>query len=382
MSTILRTALVAVLATLPLAACSSTGAHPPVDAGTGAGGTGAGDAGPDAGPPDTTPITGLPAMTWTWVAFPGAICRDGSPAGLAVSMSPSSDRVMIFLQGGGTCVDPTTCSGNPASFDSSELDEGPTGGVFDRGRPENPVRDFSQVFVPYCTGDAFLGDAVGTIAGLGQQQYRGYRDLTLFLDRLVPTFPHASRVFLAGVSAGGVGAFGNYLHVAKAFHPVPVDLLDDSGPFFEGAYDTMPLSLVEALWGLDRTVLADCGTHCSDPSTYTIDAARYALSSYPEAAWGLAEAMNDSTTSAGDPDFAAGLLDIRMNLAPYPNFGTFYFQGTAHTTIWSDAFYTRTAGGQGGLDGGASDGGDAGAAVLMTDWVKSLVNGSASNVGP
>jgi hypothetical protein len=366
MSAVQRTAVTATLAaTMALAACSSKGPQPPADAG-------------DAGP-DTTPITGLPALTWTWVAFPGAICRDGSAAGLAVSPSPSSDRVMIFLQGGGSCYDPTSCSENPATFDPSVFSDGPHEGVFDRSNPENPVRDYTQVFIPYCTGDAFLGDQAGNVSGVGTQQFRGYRDLTLFLDRLVPTFPHASRVFLSGESAGGVGAYGNYLHVARAFHPIPVDLLDDSGPFLDGAYDPTPLSLLAPLWGLDHTISADCGTHCPDSSTAPTDFAAYALASYPTAALGLADSMNDAAVSAGNPDFAAGLLDIRAKLAAYPNFGTFYFTGTAHTTISSNALYTRTAGSQGGPDGGTGDGG---AAVMMVGWVRNLVNGSVSNTGP
>lgn len=32
-------------------------------------------------------------------------------------------------------------------------------GIFDLSNPENPFRDFTAMFVPYCTGDVHVGDA-------------------------------------------------------------------------------------------------------------------------------------------------------------------------------------------------------------------------------
>jgi hypothetical protein len=69
--------------------------------------------------------------------------------------------------------------------------------------------------------------------------------------------------------------------------------------------------------------------------------------------------------------FGGGLLDIRTQLSTFSNFGEFLFPGTDHTTTQNANFYTRTAGN-----------GDGGTPVLMTDWVASLLAGTATNPGP
>ena len=55
------------------------------------------------------PIT-APAKTWTWVNFPDAVCDDGSPTGIGVSLNPASKDILIFLQGGGACWDYDSCA--------------------------------------------------------------------------------------------------------------------------------------------------------------------------------------------------------------------------------------------------------------------------------
>ncbi len=54
-----------------------------------------------------------------------------------------------------------------------------------------------------------------------------------------------TKVLLTGISAGGFGAAANYPQVARAFAPVPVYDLDDSGP--PGAEDPyLPKCLQQA----------------------------------------------------------------------------------------------------------------------------------------
>lgn len=66
---------------------------------------------------------------------------------------------MLFLDGGGGCFSPDTCLDtpfSPASIAAASHDPG-NAGIFDRQNSENAVRDWSFVYVPYCTGDVFLG---------------------------------------------------------------------------------------------------------------------------------------------------------------------------------------------------------------------------------
>jgi hypothetical protein len=64
---------------------------------------------------------------------------------------------------------------------------------------------------------------------------------------------------------------------------------------------------------------------------------------------------------------------MRMQLAAYANFGAFIFSGTRHTTLTTQAAFDSQAVGSAG---------DAGS-VLLTDWMKQLVDqGKVPNVGP
>ncbi len=100
------------------------------------------------------------------------------------------------------------------------------GSIFDRDAPGNPYRDHSFAFIPYCTGDFHSGDREAEY-GI---HHVGYRNMGLYLERLVPTFCGASDVTLVGSSAGGFGTVFNYDRVRQAFAPRRVDLVDDAGP--------------------------------------------------------------------------------------------------------------------------------------------------------
>ncbi len=357
----------------------------------------------DAPPPDTRPIAELSLSAWTWVPFPQALCRDGSSTGIGVNLG-ASNRVMIFLEGGGACLDPATCATNPSSFGEADfdsrvgstVDEFSVGtGILDRTNAANPVHDWSFVYVPYCTGDFHAGNNVTTVPGLDlpPQHFVGHKNVELFLDRLVPTFRGATQVLLTGISAGGYGAALDYARVAEAFGATPVTLLDDSGPFMQGPYFAPCFqSKLRSLWGLDGTVLPDSGGGSTTEGAFFLDLVERAAKAYPSAAMGLADSDDDSlmslafgwganactgTTAMTGATFTEGLLDVRAQLAPESNFGEFIFPGIDHTSIQSAAFYTRLSGSE---DAGTE--GDAGAGTSMTDWVAGLLRGTATNTGP
>ena len=195
---------------------------------------------PDASSPHTA-ITATPD-TWTWVPFPDSACGNGSPTGIGVNLHPGSTRVLIFLQGGGACWDGLTCYGvhtaanlttgyGPAQF-ASEISAFQQFVILSRSNAQNPWHDANLVYVPYCTGDVHGGDRIidYTFSGVHTTYHVGARNMDAFLARLALTFPHADRVTLSGISAGGFGAGIHWERVANAFPGVRVDLLDDSGP--------------------------------------------------------------------------------------------------------------------------------------------------------
>ena len=336
------------------------------------------------------PITGLQALTWTAVPFADAHCRDGSTTGIGVNTNPASNKLMIYLEGGGACFNAPTCASNPSSFDSASFlaslgsyqqTGGP--GIFNRTDSNNPVKDWNFVYVPYCTGDVHAGNNPnGSVDSVGPQQFVGYANIGLFLKRIVPTFGDATQVLLTGASAGGFGATANYIQVAKAFGSTPVYLLDDSGPFMDTAY--LPQCLAQTFiqtWSLDKTVLQDCGSDCADTSHTFIDYVKHLARSYPTVPMGLIDSTGDNVitqffgfgaldcsiyTQVSAATFTAGLQDIRTQLTSYSNFGVYIFPSTDHTTLESSTYFdTRTA-----------------ANVTLASWIAQLVGGRVTNVGP
>src|SRR5262249_54078890 len=112
----------------------------------------------------------------------------------------------------------------------------------------------------------------GNVPGVGPQQFMGYVNLDLFLNRIIPTFPSVARVVLTGSSAGGLGTFYNAAHVARRFGSVSMLALVDSGPPMPPiALPSCYQTFTRALWGLDGTVLADCGADCPKVDDYLVD---------------------------------------------------------------------------------------------------------------
>ena len=347
----------------------------------------------DAGPPDAGPQPqfaedGEPLQaadeTWTYIEFPNTQCRDGSPAGLAVSLHGGSTKLMIFLEGGGVCQDPETCLINPAN--TSEQRAQQRDGVFDRKNAGNPVKDWNFVYIPYCTGDMHAGaNPDGMVANVGPQKFVGYLNFQKFLARVVPTFPGVTDVLLTGVSAGGFGASQSAPLVQRAFPDVKVRMVADSSPQLPKAVIPECLQdIYRSNWKLEQTYLAECGAACPSKSDFMQDYAVFLAKTFSDRPSGLIESIRDSTvadyfgignnhctgvlylTPVPGDTFQAALLGLRDVLAPYPSFGTYFPPGTQHMWLDDPSFYTGSAGG-----------------VKLVDWFGKIAdNQVAGNAGP
>lgn len=226
-------------------------------------------ASPPLGPPLT--VAAGDEGRWVFEPFPDAVCGRGTATGLGLNFVPDSTDLVIYFEGGGACWDPFTCllaqtASNLDGVDKTKFDaaveQGLIGkGIFDRGDPTNPFRGMNWVYVPYCTGDAHLGDRVATYQGQSIHHV-GWKNVDAFLRRIVPTFRDAARLVVAGFSAGGLGSTGNVLHVADAFQavdgPVP-ELIDDAGPIVRPPYLTAAAQAkLHDAWGLGGTIEQRC----------------------------------------------------------------------------------------------------------------------------
>jgi hypothetical protein len=331
--------------------------------------------------PVGTPLPTTAERQWGWVPFPDTHCRDGTATGLALNVSTASPNVMVFLDQGGACFNTTTCALNLSAFGATDFVE-QSQGIFNRDDPDNPIRDWSFVFIPYCSGDVHAGKrADGAVADVGPQQFLGYANLDAFLARIVPTFPGAQQVLFAGSSAGGFGVLLNADHVARWFAPIPVTVLSDSGP-------AMPSSVVEPCleqawhdtWGFGDGVMLDCGADCPSTGDYMIDQVLHFGWRYPSYRGGLISSAQDSTISfffsfgrngcqggtLAPADYQAGLLDFRGQLqAQGTPFGTYYIPSTHHIWLMRDADFATSVNG-----------------VALKQWLADLLAGSVRHVGP
>jgi hypothetical protein len=322
--------------------------------------------------PDATPATDAsvpieaPADTWTWVPIAGTKCVHGAETGIAVNLHPGATHVVFFLQGGGSC---TNCwgatedakVGTPTHYDATtfaaEHDVGNDGTpgmlVIDRTSSVNPFTDASYVFVPYCTGDAHGGTATRTETGGDglphDDTFWGALDLDLILQRVVPTFPGVSRVYLAGTSAGAVGTTFSYRQVRTAFG-VRTDIINDSGPAIVPATEPgAEEAAAAALWGV--TPASDCGDCTSLLGFHHYNRAldpdsKYALLSH---AYDPVIAANNYGEPTDNPhyldDFHAALLAFVAGLGPNAHALIIAnTPATAHHVVMDRPHATATAG--------------------------------------
>jgi hypothetical protein len=131
---------------------------------------------------------------------------DGSPFELW-DRPADPTKVVLYFEGGGACFSAETCA-----FDNStatvDLDLGSPpagrGGLFDQTNPENPLADYSMVYVPYCTGDVHIGNKTTEYSPDLTVHHNGYVNATAGLDYLVANYPDVEELVVTGGSAGAV----------------------------------------------------------------------------------------------------------------------------------------------------------------------------------
>lgn len=321
---------------------------------------------PDSAPPPIGDPIEAPAETWSWVDFPDSVCGNGEPTGIGVNLTDRSDDVLVFFLGGGACWDVNSCfvlnaavnieSGYvQANFEADRLLDAD---AFDRDLADNPFRDMSFVYVPYCTGDLHAGDKVTTYMALGQTRevhHRGGHNVEQFLARLAPTFADAGRIYVSGSSAGGYGAQLNFHRFADTFPDAEVHVLSDSGPLLQpsgGRFGEM-----NAAWTLQTPPGCD---DCGDGFPQWFD---YLVDTYPESRFGLLNYEADQTIHlyfnypVGD-SFKNALAAFVDDHYGAPNTRPYVLAGTQHVLL-------------GGLMSLQSPAG-----VTLRDWTEAWVEGS------
>lgn len=165
----------------------------------------------------------------------GPLCIAGSPYAV-YSRAGDPSKLLILEQGGGACwQDFYNCNvvlENNALPPIPQVDQA---GIWNRSNPGNPFADYSVVYLPYCDGSVFSGDndVADAHFPFGPVRFhRGLRNQSAGIDLAKSLFPGATRITLAGSSAGGVGVAGFAAFLVRFNFGNLVDLtvFNDAGP--------------------------------------------------------------------------------------------------------------------------------------------------------
>ena len=324
-----------------------------------------------------------------WVDVPGMICRDSSPTGVGVRMA-NTKKLAIYINGGGACFNAETCAGNPFKFTESDWTDLQNNfgspGIFNPDDDRNPLKDFSLVFIPYCTGDVHSGTLLNgkAIDVPGKQRYVGAINFQKAMDFIEPYFQHegVDEIVLFGLSAGGYGVYINFLEVIKRFPGVKITVINDSGPLFSDAQAFSPclqagFTLVFGL-PLPKDLLGCCG----NPALGLANVYEYSGTKYPDANFGFISSYEDATSRfflsfgydncQGAPGnqlpadvFRNALINLTNDvIKPKSTWSTFFINGTSHTMLADDElFYNKEVNG-----------------MYLYEWVDKLMKGERLHV--
>ena len=204
---------------------------------------------------------------WTKYTFDteggeGPTCVAGTPF-TAFSKAQNPAKVLIFLQGGGACwQDFYFCN-----ILADEAPPAPGFGIW-ADNPDNPVGDWSVVYLSYCDGSVFTGDGdvVDANFPFGPVRFhRGLRNVSAGIDLAKDLFPRASRILVAGSSAGGAGASANAAFLARLAYGnnKQVMVFNDAGPNYSDLTDGFGLFFRALDWDFGKLYPASC-TACDD----------------------------------------------------------------------------------------------------------------------
>ncbi len=194
----------------------------------------------------------------------GPICVAGTPYSV-FSRQGDPEKVLIFEQGGGACWQDFYFCNVLAEDQEPPF---PPFGIWDFNDPDNPFKDYSIVYMPYCDGSVFSGDnevVDGNFPFGPVRFHRGLRNQSAGFDVAKDLFPTPKKVTVSGTSAGGVGGDGlaPFLARFKYGNRVKLTVLNDAGPVVQNPLDVPGITARVNDWQFTQFYPGSC-TGC-DP---------------------------------------------------------------------------------------------------------------------
>jgi len=295
------------------------------------------------------------------------ICSRGTDYSFFVRPG-DSEKLMIHFQGGGACWNGVTCSEGPLqTFDDAVRDgevEVYQAGLFDAENPDNPVGEYTQIVVAYCTGDIHVGDATVNYGDL-VIEHNGARNADAVLDWVYENYPDPSDVFVNGCSAGAYGAIFHAPNIAAQYSDANVNHFGDAGvgtttPDWDGL----------ATWGM-FDVIGEYFPTLDGQTQETFDINMLyaeAAKAYPDVFFSQYTTEEDETQMAfyglmgADAATWPALAQEKLRaLDELDNFASFTAAGELHCIIPFPEFYEYETGG-----------------VALFDWVAAIASGDGA----
>ncbi len=215
----------------------------------------------------------------------GTRCGLGDPYAFWIRLAPQGspvERIAFHLQGGGACFTEAECQAAPANRFDALGDPMPHAGWFKTAGTGNPFKDWTLVFLPYCTQDIHLGGGKasvfpsGTVYRYGginaRAAIRYVRDIVWSLldaETADGYRPDLLGVAFGGTSAGGFGAEYNYHYVLDDMRWVNSTAIPNSAQSVDNAQPTGVLQFAAPIalsdtdpigWGARRMMPPYCFT--------------------------------------------------------------------------------------------------------------------------
>lgn len=330
----------------------------------------------------------IPPVLNVWEDFQyvkGSECLNGGETGVWLRKGREAKKLVVYFMGGGGCFNFETCVASKKNPRGGSGTPG-YGGILDPDDERNPLRDYSYVWIPYCSGDVYMGNKESYVSlTVGSKKFFGHKNLALVMDRLVPTFPELTDLVITGESAGGFGSVANFDFIAQAWGATDVwpqlTLIDDCGPILNDDYLRPCLqNKWRELWGANPNIPNDCPA-CTLPGGGGLyHFYEFLQNKYPKSQFGLIESARDTVISLffgyGKKDCAAVLptgyeatfeQGLKNATETYlgESFATMMFPGGKHTYTTHDSFFTEKHEG-----------------VMLYEWYTQLLSGNPIKINP
>ena len=334
-------------------------------------------------PESTTPASDAPQSTGTptkasatptdWQKISPAAnttCSDGSPYSFFVRQG-DPNKLLVYFQGGGACWFRQNC--DPQMSPSYSIQVGNIDranfGIFNLDNPDNPVKDHTTVFAPYCTADVHMGASNTVYPPVEEGQadlvirHQGRANVEAVLQWTYEHVPSPQNIFVTGSSAGAIPSPLYTALIADHYVNARIAQLGDgAGGYRRTNNDSRP----DEQWGTFDFITQEQGFANLRPETMTYESLYIAAAqAQPDITFAEYDAAEDAVqkrflSMSGQKDVAlqqaieANHADIRREVG---NFSSYIAGGDSHTILGRPEFYTLASNG-----------------VAIRDWVAALAN--------